>query len=161
MASALRDFLRQEAEKYQAEAAAGKVLVEEWRTAIQRLYAQLRAWIKEADPEGVIEIEERPHDVTEPRLGHYQIPRLDLRVFHKWIGILPKARRTVAMAQPPRKSAPERAAGRVDMTDELRRYILYRFQEDGRDVWMIDDLQLGVKPLDREAFENALMSYLR
>ena len=66
------------------------------------------------------------------------------------------------LAPPSRhRSAPERAAGRVDITDELRRYVLYRFQEDGSDVWLIDDLKSGPKPLDQDAFESALMSYLQ
>ena len=58
-------------------------------------------------------------------------------------------------------SAPQRAAGRVDMTDELRRYVFYRFEEDGRELWLIDDLESEPKPLDQGAFEKALMSYLQ
>jgi hypothetical protein len=161
MTMAFQEFLRQKAEKYRAEVQSGKATVEEWRAAIEQLFAQLRHWLKESDPEGVIEIEESHQDLTEPGLGRYRVPRLNLRAFGKWVGIIPKARNTVGTAQPPQKSAPQRAAGRVDITDELQRYVLYRFQEDGRDVWLIDDLESGQKPLDREAFERALMSYLR
>ena len=39
--------------------------------------------------------------------------------------------------------------------------MLYRFRDEGQDVWLIDDLTSGQKPLDQEAFEQALMSYLR
>jgi hypothetical protein len=162
MTTAFRDFLREQAEKHQAEASATKATVEEWRAAIDRLFAQMRDWLKESDPEGqLITVEERQQDVTEPGLGRYRVPSLTLRAFGKWIGIIPKARRTVGTAKPPQKSASERAAGRVDITDELRRYVLYRFQEGGRDVWLIDDLQSEPKPLDQGAFERALMSYLR
>ena len=161
MTTAFKDFLGQQAEKHRAQVIAGKATVEEWHAAIERLFDQLRAWLKESDPEGVIEIEQGHQDVTEPGLGRYRVPRLNLRAFGKWIGIIPKARRTVGTATPPQKSAPQRAAGRVDITDELRRYVLYRFQEDGGDVWLIDDLESGAKPLDQEAFERALMSYLR
>jgi hypothetical protein len=162
MSTTFRDFLRQLAEKHQAEASAGRATVDEWRDAIERLFAQLRTWLKESDPEGLITIEESQQEVTEPGLGRYQVSRLNLRAFGRWIGIMPKARRTVATAKPPQMSAPQRAAGRVDMTDELRRYVLYRFQEDGRDVWLIDDLESEEpKPLDRDAFERALISYLR
>ncbi len=161
MTTAFRDFLREQAKKHQAEFEAGKATVEEWRAAIRHLFAQLRAWLKESDPEGVIEIEEGQQEITERGLGRYRVPRLHLRAFGKWIGIIPKARHTVGTATPPLKSAPQRAAGRVDITDELRRYVLYRFQEDGHDVWLIDDLESGQKTLDQGAFENALMSYLR
>jgi hypothetical protein len=161
MSTAFRDFLRQQAEKHQVEDATRQAIIDEWQTAIERLFLQMREWLKESDPEGLVEIKENQQDVTEPGLGRYNVSRLDLRAFGKWIGIIPKACRTVSTAKPPQKSVPERAAGRIDITDELRRYILYRFQEDGRDVWLVDDLKSEPKPLDQEAFEGALMSYLR
>ncbi|HKI38161.1 MAG TPA: hypothetical protein VKA46_40280 [Gemmataceae bacterium] len=161
MTTTFRDFLRQEAEKYQAEVRAGKATVDEWRAAVERLFAQMRAWLREADPEGTIEIKESQADVREPGLGRYRVPRLDLQVFGEWIGIIPKARKTVITATPPQGRAPERAAGRVDITDELRRYVLYRFAEDDREIWLIDDLESEPKLLTQEAFEKALMSYLR
>jgi hypothetical protein len=162
MTTAFRDFLREQEAKHQAEVRAGKATVEEWQQAVQDLFAQMRAWLAESDPDGkIIHIEEGKHEVTEPGLRRYEIPRLDLHAFGKWVGIIPKARKTVGTATPPQRSAPERAAGRVDMTNELRRYVLYRFREDDRDVWVIDDLNSGPKPLDQEAFERALMSYFR
>lgn len=161
MTTAFKEFLRQQADKYQAEVKAGQATVDEWRAAIEQLFAQLRAWLRESDPEGLIEIEESHQDVTEPGLGRYRVPRLNVRAFGKWVGIIPKARKTVGTAKPPQKSVLERAAGRVDMTDELRRYVLYRFRDDGREVWIIDDLHSEPKPLDKEAFEKALMSYLQ
>jgi len=161
MSSAFTDFLRHEAKRYQSEANAGKATVDEWRSAIDQLFARIRGWLKQSDPDGVIEIKQGQQDIREPGLGRYSVPRLDLRVFGKWIGIIPKARKTVETATPPQKSAPQRTAGRVDITDELRRYVLYRFQEDGQELWLIDDLESEPKPLDQGAFENALMSYLR
>jgi hypothetical protein len=176
MSTAFREFLHQKAQNYEA----GKATIDEWRAAIGNLFGQLREWLKEADPEGVIEIKEGQELVREPSLGGYRVPRLDLNVFGKWIGIIPKARRTVGTAIPPQKSTPERAEGRVDITDELRRYVLYRFREGDRDLWMIDGLGQGydatektwpgevryvpmleTRPLDQESFERALMSYLR
>jgi hypothetical protein len=159
MSTAFQEFLRQQAEKYQDKVI--KATLEDWREAIQRLFAQLRAWLAEADPEGIIHIKEGKLEINEPSLGRYDVPRLDLHAFGKWVGIIPKARKTVGSATPPQRSAPERADGRVDITDELRRYVLYRFRQDSRDVWLIDDLNSEAKPLDQGAFESALMSYLR
>jgi hypothetical protein len=180
MSTALKDFLQEQAKKYQAEADAGKATVAEWRSAIVALFGDIRKWLKNSDPDGVIEIEEVEQEIQEPRLGRYKVPRLNLRVFGKWIGIIPKACRTVGIAKPPRKGAPEHAKGRIDITDELRRFVLYRFQENGGDVWYIDGLEQGHDmtekswpgqvefvprfepiPLIPEAFEKALMSYLR
>ena len=178
MSTIFREFLHHQAEKHQAEANAGKATVDEWRMAVELLFKQIREWLKESDPKGLIEIEESQEDVKEPGLGRYRVPRLNFRAFGKWIGVIPKARKTVGTAKPPQKSAPQRAEGRVDITDELRRYVLYRFREGDRDVWLIDGLEPGYeekawpgqvtviprsepRPLDQEAFEKALMSYLR
>src|SRR5450755_2687895 len=117
MSTAFTEFLRKEAAKEAAEIRSAKVIVDEWRAAVESLFRQLRAWLAESDPDGVIEIEEREHKVREPSLGPYRVPRLDLRALGKWIGIIPKARKTVGAATPPRQSAPQRATGRVDITD--------------------------------------------
>lgn len=161
MSATFTDFLLKQKEKHLAEVRAGKATVEDWRDAVERLFGQIRAWLAESDPEGIIQIKEGKHETSEPSLGQYEVPRLDLRAFGKWVGIIPKARKTVGIATPPQRQAPERAVGRVDMTDELRRYVLYRFRDGDRDVWVIDDLNSGSKPLDQDSFEKALMSYFR
>ena len=75
--------------------------------------------------------------------------------------ILPKARLNMKNAAPPQKSLPANAAGRMDITDEIRRYVLYRIQKGQDYQWVIDDLTSGeLRPLDRPRFEEALMSYL-
>jgi hypothetical protein len=172
MSATLKQFLHEQAQKNQD----GRATVDEWRSAIERLFSQIRAWLKESDPDGVIEVEQNEEYINEPGLGRYRVPRLNLRVLGKWIGIIPKARRTVGSAKPPQKSAPERADGRIDITDELRRYVLYRFRQGDQDVWMIDEnpyeekswpgeIQYipmpATRPLDQGAFEKALMSYLQ
>src|SRR5260370_31026652 len=139
MSTVFKEFLHEQAQKHGTEAEGGKAKVDEWRSAIQRLFAQIRGWLKDSDPQGLIEIKESQVEIREPGLGVYSVPRLDLSVFGKWIGIIPKARKTVGTVKPPQKLAPESATGRVDVTDELRRYVLYRFDEGGRDVWLIDD----------------------
>src|SRR5215475_4675888 len=101
MSTLFREFLQQKAKEQQAEVDAGKAQVDEWRTSIERLFARLREWLKESDREGVVEIEETQVEIREPGLGRYRVPRLDLRAFGKWIGIIPKARKTVGTAKPP------------------------------------------------------------
>src|SRR5947208_1679715 len=139
MSTTFTDFLREQAAKHEAEIKAGKATVEEWRTAVEQLFQQMRTWLAASDPDGIIKIEQGQEEIVEPGLGRYKVPRLNLDVFGKGIWIIPKARKTVATAHPPQKAAPERASGRVDITDELRRYLLYRFRQHNGDVWMIDD----------------------
>jgi hypothetical protein len=47
MSTILKDFLHQRAAKYQAEARAAKGEIDEWRAAIEQLFAQIRAWLKD------------------------------------------------------------------------------------------------------------------
>jgi hypothetical protein len=172
MSTAFREFLHEQAKKRQATNNAKTI--EEWRKAVAHLIAQMREWLEDSDPEGIIDVEEGETKITEPGLGTYRIPYLNLRAFGTWIGVVPKARRTVGTVHPPQKNAPERAEGRVDITDELRRYVLYRLRKGGKDVWLIDENGFETegggsgplkhtepRPLDQAAFERVLMSYLR
>ena len=161
MSTTFTEFLREQAAKQEAEVKAGKAVVDEWRAAIERLFEQIRCWLADSDPDGLIKLKQGEEELNEKGLGRYRVPRLDLRALGKWVGIIPKARKTVGVAKPPQRSAPERAIGRVDITDEMRRYVLYRYPQDGGDLWLIDDLRSEPKPLDQQAFETALMSYLR
>lgn len=161
MNTTFADFLRERAERLQEEEAKKRPIITDWRQAIERLLTQVKEWLRTSDPNGILRIKEDDWELEEEGLGKYSVPRLDIRGLRRWIGIVPKARYTVATAHPPQKSAPERAAGRVDITNEVRRFVLYRFQTADGDVWMIDDQKNPPRVLDQEAFEAALMSYLR
>lgn len=161
MASALTNFLRDRATEYALESEARLVKVAEWRAAVERLLALIQNWLKESDPDGLLKQEVNEWEVNEQGMGKYTVPRLDISGFGRLMWVVPKARNTIATAHPPQWKAPERAAGRVDLSNELKRYVLYRFKADPDDVWMIDDLTTGMKLFDREQFEAALMSYLK
>lgn len=172
MSIAFQEFLRHRSESQDAATKNAVPTINEWRSSVEALFLQIRDWLKVSDPTGLIEIDENLERINEPSLGLYSVSRLDLRAFGKWIGIIPKARKTIGTATPSPGKAPERAQGRVDITDELRRFILYRFREGERDVWMIDDMAerswpgevrfvRGPQLLDQESFEKALMSYLQ
>jgi hypothetical protein len=180
MSTAFKDFLRAQAAKEHAEIMQGKAIVDDWRAAIERLFAQIRAWLKESDPDGLIEIKENKQEIREKGLGYYVVPRLDLSAFGKWIGIVPKVRGMAVAGEPTQSTAPGRAFGRVDVTDELQRYVLHRVHENGQEVWLIEGLDIGGRDaaerrpgevryfprselmrLDQATFEKALMSYLQ
>lgn len=164
MSSTFTAFLREQAAKQAEQAASARVVVDDWRAAVERLFARMRQWLAESDPDGIIQIEQKDHEVREAGLGRYRVPRLDLRALDKWIGIIPKARFTIGAAYPPQRAASAEATGRVDITDEVRRFVLYRFSQPGaEDFWLIDDLRPDseARPFDQPAFEAALASYLR
>jgi hypothetical protein len=163
MSTPFREFLKEKATAYAVQAKETEQVIVEWRAAVDRLFEQLRGWLRTSDPDEIINYDITQADVAEPGLGRYQVSRLNLRAFGKWVSLIPKARKTVKRAHPQQPGAPEQATGRVDITDEIRRYVLYRFSRDGRDEWHIhdtaknNDLQL----LTPERFESALMSYFK
>jgi hypothetical protein len=163
MSTSLRDFLKQKAALYAAESEKNRQIIEEWQAAVDRLFAQLEVWLAAADPEGIIRRVRSQVEVTEPSLGRYSINRLDLRAFGKWVGLIPKARKTVKRAHPPQQVAPEQATGRVDITNEIRRYVLYRFSHDTDEQWFIDDPATSseLQPLTADRFESALLGYFQ
>jgi len=163
MTTSLRDFLKQKAALYAAESEKNRADIEEWQAAVERLLAQVEGWLATADPEGIIRHTRDQIEVTEPGFGRYSISRLNLRAFGKWVGLLPKARRTVKRAAPQQKGAPAQATGRVDITDEIRRYVLYRFSHGTDEQWCMDDTATNsdLQPLTAERFEAALLSYFQ
>ena len=102
-------------------------------------------------------------EVTEPGLGRYSISRWNLQAFGKWVGLIPKARKTVKRAAPQQTGAPEQATGRVDITNEIRRYVLYRFGNGTDEQWFMDDTAANseLQPLTADRFESALLGYFQ
>jgi hypothetical protein len=160
--TSLNDVLQRRKESYEAEAVKNKDIIDEWVQAIGRLFAQLREWMVVLDPQRILKIEEGKTEINEPNIGRYHAPRLDIRGLGKWVGIIPKARKTVGAARPPRPDAPAQATGRVDITDEIRRYVLYRFEYQDEDSWFIEGPSSDApEELTQERFEEALMSYFQ
>ncbi len=160
MTSTFTEFLRERAATMEGGGVKAEAVINEWREAVSRLLGQIRTWIKEADPDGILSIQEGERELNEQGLGRYTVPKLNICGLGTWVGVLPVSRYVVPPSSSKRDaSGPD--AGRVDMTDEARRHVLYRARENGQDVWYIDGPDGWPGVFDRGAFEAALMSYLR
>ena len=62
-AAPFTEFLRKLADKYNAEMEDGRGEAEEWRSAVLRLFKDIRSWLAESDPDKIIKIEERKHSM--------------------------------------------------------------------------------------------------
>ena len=51
----------------------------------------------------------------------------------------------------------------MDITDEIRRYVLYRFGQGAEEQWLMDDpaMNSGLQPLTADWFESALVGYFQ
>jgi hypothetical protein len=162
----LKDFLREQAAAEVVRSKTAEIDVEQWRASIDRLYQKIRTWLADSDPNGLIKIEQREHEVSEPRIGVYHVPRLDLRAFGSSVGIIPNVIHTVGTVLPPNGTISKRASGRVDITDDVHRSIVYLYRdEEGRESWwMLDKPFAGTsqdKEFTKQDFETILLRYFR
>ncbi len=132
----------------------------EWLAAIQHLLDQIRDWLRESDPEGVLDIE--PYEVarTEHDLGTYDAPGLKIRLGAGEVNVLPMGREVPFMAIRGAAGVAAQFAGRVDVTDGFRKYNLYREIHDGKDLWQIRDERNRFTYLDAESLGRILQDLL-
>ncbi len=157
----LAEFLREQGPKAKIEAAANAETIKEWRTAVEQLFQQIATWLHASDPENILGLQQDYIEVREPSLGRYQMPRLSLDGLKTWISIIPKARNTVGTVRLTPESGLIRATGRVDISDDSSRYVLFRVPVEGKEIWMIVNMGTEPKPFDQMTFEQILLSYLR
>ncbi len=157
----LAEFLRVQREKERAEEAQFGAKRRGWEEAIQRLLAQLRSWIEDADAEHTLNVTEFPVSVYEEELGRWSAQGLAMVVGLTEVRIVPIACNVLRTIDENGRSG-IRAQGRVDLTNDVRKYLLYRLITDGGDRWVIaEDDGDRVEPLTRSTFEAALVSLLQ
>jgi hypothetical protein len=148
-----REFLRHKAdEQRQPERRQRR---EEWIAAIGRLLDQLRAWLAESDPEHLLDVVQLELEKVEPGLGLDKAPSLEIGVGDAKVRVVPVGRNVVG-AVDAHGNGGARAEGRVDVTDGVRKYILYRVIRDGQDHWYALNEAFKATPLDRERLEAIL-----
>src|SRR5262245_36709737 len=127
-----QEFLRKKAEEEQQPERRKRR--DEWIGAVGRLIDQLRAWLAESHPEGLLDVIPLEVEKREPGLGSYKIPGLKVGIGDAAVRVVPMGRDALGLIES-RGEAPMRAQGRVDITDGVQKYIFYRAIKDGQDVW--------------------------
>jgi len=103
-ADPLIDFLRQQKQDAEGRKVNWARIRESWITDLRELMAQIRAWLKDAVAERLLEVREHEVSLTEDGLGTYTVPALTISAPRsRLIQIVPKARLIVG------------AEGRVDL----------------------------------------------
>ena len=172
----LTEYVRKEVEQIRAEMAQRKELLDEWLTAVSKLYDTLEAWIQDADGGlGILGINRHTTTelISEPRLGHYNVNLMWVSlggvIGNREAIIVPKARFVSAVIQPPGRT-PRRADGIVQIKQlSIPEYYLFRWKTDAGDEWFIKNVNTWnanpgdntVEPLDRDRFEAAMLRVLQ
>ncbi|MGC8644362.1 MAG: hypothetical protein ACP5XB_31250 [Isosphaeraceae bacterium] len=136
----------------------------EWLGAINRLLDRGRGWLREADPDDLLEIVPYEVERVEKRLGIYDAPALKIRLGTSSVDVLPVGRYSVGLLSLDLlKGVPGNAqrwgdlfSGRVDITNGERRHILLRSIEDGQDRWYAVGDSPSPALLDRGRLEEIL-----
>jgi hypothetical protein len=156
--SSFSEFLRKKGEEYHVRDRHERR--SEWIGAINRLFDQIRGWLRESDPEGLLDIV--PYEVsrTEPILGTYDAPALKFQLGPAEAHLKPVGREVPFRAIRGTTKKRTEFAGRVDITDGLREYHLFREQHDEGDRWQFPDERNQFSYLNRQEFERILEELL-
>lgn len=161
MTETLRDFLQDYAVKHHSRVETVRARRQEWVSSLERLMAQLRQWLEEADKDGELAISTRQHTLREEALGEYDAPGLVVRLGTTTVEVQPWGRATVGRLGPRGDTGPE-TAGAVKVGDVWAAYHLERGFVEGEERWVIRNRETHkAEPLTREAFEAAMVRLLR
>jgi hypothetical protein len=160
--SSLAEFLKHEAREKREKYSAMEAEVRAWQAAVEKLLSEMEEVLRQADTDGILQIERTSHRLREMGYGPYDVPGLSIFLGDRYVDIEPVARRVMIPIEEENGQIVRTAAGRVDMNNGEWKYILYRFTAPGGDRWrMTDDRDFSKRPFDRAAFEGAILSMLR
>jgi hypothetical protein len=153
----LREFLKQKAEEQRHDGSSERR--EEWIDAVRRLDDQIIAWLKEADPEGLLLVVRSSTARSERGLGTYQVPSLQISLGESLAHVEAVGRNVVGSVSSDGVIG-DRAEGRVDIWGTGGKYILHRAIREGHDVWYALDDRFRAEPLDQAKLEEILLDLL-
>jgi hypothetical protein len=130
----------------------------EWIEAVRRLLVQIESWLGEADPQGLLDRIPLTFDRSERGLGSYKVEGLQIGVGDISVQVVPVACNVVASSRILVDGG--RVAGRVDITNRISKYILWRVVKDGHESWEVLDEKFDPSPLDRDKLESILQDLL-
>jgi hypothetical protein len=131
----------------------------EWIAALDQFREQVTSWIHESDPKGHLIIERMEVERTEPRLGTYMAPALKISLGDAAVRVVPMGR-DVRGSYRNEGGTECRYEGRVDITDGVRKYVLYRIADEGSQAWVISGDSGSSKRFDRAQLEAILSDLL-
>jgi hypothetical protein len=156
----LKEFLAEHAEIERGRAKEKKAMQQEWRESLHRLVQQIQEWLRDSDPEHLLEVEETHHDIREFNVGAYTAPGLVIRLEAREVQLIPIARKVVGPLLSGDTISMARAFGRVDLTNGGEKFMIFRSRMDPEEWMIVEERGYVAKKFDRQAFEDAMQSLL-
>jgi hypothetical protein len=159
--STLQEFLKQRADHLRASSPERVRIQNEWIEAVDKLLKQIKQWLKDADLESILQVFEESVDRRESGVGVYTVHSLRIRLESQEVQVVPIARNVVGPVLTYDAIHTEKSFGRVDMTNNATKFLLFRTQREPEDQWVIvnDENYLALR-LDRNSFDQAMRSLL-
>lgn len=135
----------------------------EWLKAVQRLLEQIEGWLRAADSENLLETMRYDVERVEGRLGIYDAPALKIRLGTDEVDIVPVGRFAIgplsaqafkSLLAVQGNDGP--AAGRVDITNGERKYLLLRDISSEEQHWYAVNESSQVVVFDQAQLETIL-----
>ena len=160
--STLQDFLKQRADHIRDTLPERLRIQNEWIQAVERLINQLKEWLTASDPQHILEFFEDTVQRRESDVGVYLVKRLVIRLEAQEVQVVPIARNVIGPVTTSGATHTGRSHGRVDMTNGVNKFLLFRTQAEPSDRWIIvsDDTYVA-RDLDRASFDAAMQSLLQ
>jgi hypothetical protein len=154
-------FLAEQAEKLRTGQQEVLRTRDEWVAAVDGLTGQIRDWLGSSDPDHVLDVAPEEYELREQRLGTYKIDGLVISLGPRLVRVKPIARYVLGPISDTGAFRVLRSHGRVDLTDGLRKFMIYRLEREPQDRWcIVEEDSHRLEPLDQRAFEAALQSLL-
>jgi hypothetical protein len=131
---------------------------EEWLASVKALLTQVRDWLKESDPDGLLDVRTTVYERVEQELGVYAVEGLRIRLGEAMADVVPVGG-NVAGPVITREGSAMAVRGRVDVTNGAEKYVLYRVGDD-RTLWQVVDQDGRSSPLTQQQFEVILQDLL-
>ena len=131
--------------------------------AIEKLLEQIKEWLRAADTEHLLEIMRYDVERIEDKLGLYNASALKIRLGSEEVKVVPVGRYAIgplsfqtfqSMLGVEGTNGP--AAGRVDITNGERKYLLLRDLSCGNERWFAVDERSKAVLLDQAHLETIL-----
>jgi len=158
----LKDFIASQAEKHRNEESQAAHKRNEWVAAVDRLNQQIKAWLSSADPDhAILDLCETPYQLREEGIGSYKARGLTISVGRRELRVEPIARNVAGPLSSTGVIHVSRAYGRVDLTDGLQNFMIFRVEKVPEDRWsIIEQDGFRMRAFDQFAFEEAFKALL-
>jgi hypothetical protein len=160
--ASLKEFLKEQAENLRIQEPERAKKRDEWVAAVSRLCSQIRGWLSQADPDGeILEIKDRHYEIREEGIGTYTVSGISISLGPRHVDVVPVARNVVGPLSTTGVIYVPRAYGRVDLSNGLEKFMLFRVEKQPEDRWtLVGQDRPQMERLDQSTFEAAFQSLL-